>query len=142
MAVLSEFPKYMNLLVYGITVEKMQELHNHYPSCLVHYNNHQSIPCLSLGTLDVYNFVGDCGTLCITGANIASDISLDFLAEFASLSGFSKILATVCSKTPEFIVNRFLNRGWEVVKKSKSNRNPEKEHYIMLLSIDCVHKGY
>ena len=142
MAVLSEFPKHMNLLVYGITVEKMRELHNHYPSCFVYYDNHQTIPCLGLDNLGVYNFVGDCGTLYITGANIASDISLDFLAEFASLSGFSNILATVCSKTPEFIIDRFLKKGWKIVKKSNSNRNPAREHYILLLSIDCVHKGY
>lgn len=142
MANLSELSKHMAVLEYGITVEKMRELHNHYPSCSVSYDNDLTIPCLYLDNLNVYNFVGDCGTLYITGANTASDISLDFLAEFASLSGFSNILATICQKYPELVVNRFKDRGWEIVRKSHSNRNPEREHYIMLLSIDCVHKGY
>lgn len=138
---LSEFDPYVSLLTYGINVKDMQSLHNKYPHCDVSYCT-TGHPCLYIDNLGVCNFEGDCGTLYITGANIASDSSLDFLAEFASLSGFSKILATICKKNPEPLVTMFTDRGWEVVKKSKSNRNPDKEHCIMLLSIDCVHKGY
>ena len=138
---LSEFHPNLSLLTWGISVEDMQSLHNKYPHCVVSYCA-VGFPCLCIDQLVVHNFEGDCGTLYIHGTNNASDDSLAFLAEFASLSGFSKILATICERKPEATVTKFLNKGWEVVKKSKSNRNPAKEHYIMLLSIDCVHKGY
>lgn len=138
---LSTFNPYVSLLIWGINVKDMQSLHNKYPHCDVAYCT-ASTPCLYIDNLSVYNFNGDCGTLYIENAYMASDSSLDFLAEFASLSGFSNILATVCLAKPESVVNMFLNRGWRIVKNSKSNRNPDKEHYVMLLSIDCVHKGY
>lgn len=138
---LSELNPNISLLSWGINVSKLQELHNNYPQCVLCYSDNQ-VPCLFIDNICVYNFIGDCGTLYINNANKANDNSLALLAEFASFSGFSNILATVCSKTPEPIINMFLNRGWRIVKKSKSNRNPKKEHYVLLLSIDCVHKGY
>lgn len=141
MSNLSELNPNISLLTWGITVSEMQELNNKYPQCVLFYNTNP-YPCLCIDNICVNNFVGDCGTLYINSANNANDYSLALLAEFASLSGFSNILATVCSKNPEFIIYMFLNRGWRIVKNSKSNRNPEKEHYVLLLSIDCVHKGY
>lgn len=141
MAKLSDLNKNISVLTWGITVGEIQELCNKYPTCGVSYTD-SAMPCLYIDNICVYNFIGDCGTLSITNAFIASDIALDFLAEFASLSGFSKILATICKKNPEPVVTMFTDRGWEVVKKSMSNRNPKKEHYVLLLSIDCVHKGY
>lgn len=141
MAKLSDLNKNISVLVWGITVGEIQELCNKYPTCEVSYTD-SGMPCLYIDNIGVCNFKGDCGTLSIDGANIASDSSLDFLAEFASLSGFSTILATVCLANPKSVVNMFLNKGWRVVKNSESNRNPKREHYVLLLSIDCVHKGY
>jgi len=86
---------------------------------------------VDFGNAFLKNFEGDCGALYMQGANCVDDKDLECVTEFCSLSGFSKVFATVVqsgdTSTREEL---FKKHGWTLVHKGKSNRNPSKD--------DCV----
>jgi len=95
------------------------------------------------GYATLRNFEGDCGALYMQGANDVEDIDLACVTEFCSLSGFSKVFATVVQKDDTATREEmFKKHGWTLVHKGKSNRNPTKHDCVFVLILDCKYKGY
>jgi len=99
------------------------------------------------GDLSLSNFKGDCGALCLDGANYATKTALTKLIEVASKGGFSKIFATVVRKytsneeRDQDLRTRW--RGWKKINKGKSNRNQDKDDIVLVRIIKkCVFEGY
>lgn len=98
---------------------------------------------VSFGSATLRNFEGDCGALYMQGANYVDDKDLECVTEFCSLSGFSKVFATVVqSDDTTTRENLFKKHGWTLVHKGKSNRNPTKHDCVFVLIIDCKYRGY
>ena len=92
----------------------------------------------------IYNFPGDCGSLLIQGANTLNAAALKDIEEYASLSGFSKLFATIVT-SKDYADNQMeiMKRlGWKCVSKGYSNRNPEKRDYVMFKRVKCSYHGY
>lgn len=96
------------------------------------------------GSACLQNFTGDCGALILTGANSVTEKDLQDVKEYASLSGFSKIFATiVTSKTyADRQLKIFEDANFQCISKGNSNRNDHKKDYVMFIRIDCDYKGY
>jgi len=97
------------------------------------------------GDLSLSNFKGDCGALCLDGANYATKTALTKLIEVASKGGFSKIFATMVMRDAlsSKSYKAFQDTGWITVKIGKSNRNPSKDDIVLVKYIDdCEYKGY
>lgn len=106
---------------------------------------------ITFGSLLIKNFPGDCGALTLSGANYAKKEDLQAVVEFASMSGFSKIFATVVADMENkyykpagsdavaaFKALRFIK-----VNQGKSNRNPNKDDFVFVKIIrNPIHKGY
>lgn len=134
---------FLPTLKWGLIPSKVLALMEKHQKYDVSYNEGNiGTACLCVRNTLVYNFIGDCGTLYLSGANNAQTSDLAFIEEYASQSGFSNIFATICKPDTAESVKIFKDRGWEEIHRSDSNRNPGKEHHVMFLHIDCVHKGY
>lgn len=133
--------EYTQILTWGLEKKDLLELLKEHPACNVKYYEYTT-PYLAVNCVAVYNFMGDCGSLYLSGANYADRAGLAFIKDFASHSGFSNIFATVCKTDATNTMAIFKEMGWEEIYTSASNRNPEKEHHVLFLYIDCVKKGY
>ena len=82
------------------------------------------------------------------GANYAKEDTLKDVLRFCSLSGFSKIFATIVGNESYChaitrAVESFKKARFKLVYKGKSNRNPEKDDYVFVKYIrNCKYKGY
>jgi hypothetical protein len=93
--------------------------------------------------LGLSNFQGDCGSLLITDANSATSRNVALVIEYASLSGFDKLFATVCSSRIADAVGAFTSNGFKIVSSAPSNRNPTKTSVVLFYLIsNPKHKGY
>lgn len=95
--------------------------------------------------LQVRNFPGDCGALMLRGANSASYDQLKDVLKYASLSGFSKIFATVVGEEVYLkeALAAFKKARFKLVAKGNSNRNAYKYDYVFVKYIrNCKYKGY
>ena len=121
----------MGTLYWGLTVTqiKKQITTNVYVT-----KEETDNPVLTIDNMTLTNFPGDCGALCLASANHATNQKLKTVYKYASLSGFSKIFATVVGKE-DFIkeaVAAFKANKWKCVYKGKSNRNPKKSDYVFV----------
>jgi len=126
----------MVTLTWGLNDERIKEK---FPGAYFG-NKYLSLP--KGGT--IYNFPGDCGSLLVQGANCLSAAALADIEEYASLSGFSKLFATIVT-SKNYADNQMelmKSLGWKCVSKGYSNRNPEKRDYVMFKRIKCHYKGY
>lgn len=106
---------------------------------------------LSLGNITLKNFPGDCGSLVMIYANRATEEDLARAVKYASLSGFTKIFATVVGATEpkqwsvpiNDAVAAFKKARFKLVHHGKSNRNPDKDDYVFVKIIrNPKHRGY
>ena len=141
-----------NLLVYPLCwgmrkgdmknyLEKHHPLVNFYHSCPGTGVGKENI---ILGNIRVYNFIGDCGTVYLCGANEATKHELDAVVDLMSECGFSKIFATIVQypkyiKRPEQV---FIDAGFTIVDDGFSNRNDAKRDIVLFKRIDCKYRGY
>ncbi len=137
---------YIYPLNWGLSISQYKKYLKNHPS--VHFN--YNINCatgansISVNSLSVFNFVGDCGAVYLCGANEADAETLNIVLKLMSLCGFSKIFATVVGKdkyiTPALEV--FKKAEFTVVSDGFSNRNEEKRDVVFFKRIDCEYKGY
>lgn len=131
-----------NKLLWGITVEEIKKFYSN-----IRHKSDSSWGggVLIFGSTEVRVFVGDCSSIVINNAVGADDSTLKAVLKYASLSGFSKIFATVVG-TPLYIdyaVQAFKKNRFICVHKGKSNRNPHKDDYVFVKIIrNPVKKGY
>lgn len=128
-------------LTWGL---KESEIHKYFPTVMIGERS------LGFNSVSLLNFPGDCGALILTGANYAKKEDLQAVVKFASMSGFSKIFATVVAP-PE---NQYDTRAKDAVaafkalrfikvNQGKSNRNPNKDDFVFVKIIrNPLHKGY
>ena len=99
-----------------------------------------------VGPLLLSNFPGDCGALVMQRANSATKENLNFVKEFASRNGFSKVFATVvCGQSDALdkLKHAYRAAGWKKVHEGNSNRNSHKTDIVYCLVIrNCKYKGY
>jgi hypothetical protein len=132
-----------NKLCWGITVEKIKKF---YPDIRYVEEHNWGGGKLIFDSVVVRVFEGDCGALVISNANYADDFTLKAILKYASLSGFSKIFATVVG--PEYTsirsaISAFKKNRFICVHKGKSNRNPDKDDYVFVKIIrNPIKKGY
>ena len=106
-----------------------------------------SVGYVKINGVFIRNFPADCGAVFLTGANAVSTDALKDVVKFCSMSGFSKIFATVVFH-PQYsrlhqVLDAFKAARFKLVFKGKSNRNPEKNDYVFVKYIrNCKHKGY
>lgn len=125
-------------LTWGL---KESQIKKHFPTVRILKNS------LVSGSVRVQNFPGDCGSLIITGANWATKQDLKDAVKFASMSGFSKIFATVVADmdydSAQRTVKAFKSQRFICVNHGKSNRNPHKDDFVFVKIIrNPIHKGY
>lgn len=124
-------------LTWGMSLEDIKQQLDSNAS--VYGNN------LLIHNMNLTNFNGDCGAIYLTNANTATKEKLKTVEKYASLSGFSKIFATVVGK-PEYLeraLYAFRSNKWKCVAKGKSNRNETKDDYVFVKYIrNCKYKGY
>lgn len=128
-------------LTWGL---RESEIRKHFPTALIGDSG------LVLGSLRIQNFPGDCGTLVLSGANYAKKKDLQDVVKFASMSGFSKIFATVVATlenkhntSAKDAVATFKALRFIKVNQGKSNRNPNKDDFVFVKIIrNPIHKGY
>ena len=130
------FDDYLPTLGHGITRLELRALAQKYK---LEISNGDYI---RVGSMTIRTAFTDCGALQITGANYATKTYLAFIEEYASLSGFSVVIGTICMPNPDGTLRIFLNNNWKIVDEAISNRNPEKQHYVVMKRIDCIKKGY
>jgi len=99
---------------------------------------------LTIGDCTLFNFQGDCGAVCMNGANHATTATLKDVEEWCSLSGFSKIFATIVTSPASANLTKaiFEKAGWTVISEGKSNRNSMKTDIALFKRIDCKYRGY
>jgi hypothetical protein len=100
------------------------------------------VDSLYIGQLSVMNFPGDCGTLIIRNIYQPKDKDLLAVEKYASISGFSNIVGTLVSESPEIAEDTFRRLGWNLVDQGMSNRNDYKHSMLVCKTIDCEKKGY
>lgn len=103
------------------------------------------INSLRIGTTLVSEFPGDCGALCLNGANSTTKTDLENLMEITSRTGHNKLFATLVGKdiTTRKQANMFVDLGWTIINDAKSNRNPQKTDIVLFyFNPNCKKKGY
>lgn len=128
-------------LTWGLRVSQIKKT---FPTVMIHDN------FISFGSVCIQNFPGDCGALILTRANYAKKKDLQDVVKFASMSGFSKIFATVVSTldspygtSTKEAVAAFKALRFIKVNQGKSNRNPNKDDFVFVKIIrNPIHKGY
>ena len=135
-------------LCWGMQKRHMQDyLAKHHPHVSFYHNSPGTgvgRENIQIGTVSVYNFVGDCGAVYLCGANNADKKELDAVLDLMSECGFSKIFATIVQhpkyiKRPEQV---FIEAGFTIVDDGFSNRNDAKRDIVLFKRIDCKYKGY
>jgi len=138
---------HLSPLSWGLTVGAFKKfLKKNHPLANFQYNCEMDTGSnsISVNSLSVFNFVGDCGAVYLCGANGTSVETLSIVLKLMSLCGFSKIFATVVGKD-KYISNAlavFKKAGFTVVSDGFSNRNDEKRDVVFFKRIDCEYKGY
>ena len=126
-------------LNWGPTLEEIKEKYGEVSARCLPYD-YRSI---KLFGFTIMNFIGDCGSLYIQGANNATYENLRKLINFASEGGWSKIFATVVTDEPEKAKEAFKKAQFKKVSEGKSNRNPHKTDIVYVKVIkNCEYKGY
>ena len=95
-------------------------------------------------SLLLYNFPGDCGTLCMGGANDANQLGLQRVKEVASKNGFDTVIATVVKNNTSQLKKLYLSEGWVCVVEQTSNRKDhlvDKLVFVLYINV-CEFKGY
>ena len=93
----------------------------------------------------MYNFPGDCGALCLQGAHYASAETIETIKHCASLTGHSKIFATLVGKKVnlEQVLALYLAAGFKLVNEAQGNRSMGYTDYVLFYhNPDCIKKGY
>lgn len=93
----------------------------------------------------ITSFPGDCGALCLNGAQYANEATLKDIMEIASQTGHSKMFATLVGRDESVQKQKqiFIDCGWTVVNEGKSNRNSHKTDVVLFyFNPDCKKKGY
>jgi hypothetical protein len=133
-------PDHISTLIWGLAIGQMKEFAIKYGVEIYYDNNDKS---LCIGGIALQNFPGDCGALILNGANTATLKSLAIAEDYASRSGFSVIVGTICAKDVSSQLEVFKAAGWEAVNSYASNRNPDKTHVVVVKRIkNCLKKGY
>jgi hypothetical protein len=120
-------------------VEKVYENVNFFDSGNAGYG---SVRC---GNLMMYNFNGDCGALLMSGCNNASYEDIKAAQKIASTTGHSKLFGTIVCKEEyaQRAAALFKKAGFRLIKKTKSNRNPEKTDITVFYhNPNCIKTGY
>ena len=93
----------------------------------------------------MYNFPGDCGALCLQGAHNATATDIETIKHCASLTGHSKIFATLVGKKDRLAeaLALYLAAGFRLVNEAKGNRSGGYTDYVLFYhNPDCIKKGY
>lgn len=131
-------PDFCDTLTWGMTIGQMKEFVKEHKTEASYSDN-----TLYIANIELHNFPGDCGALVLSGANIATAESLAIAEDYASRSGFSVIVGTICAKDVSSQLEVFKAAGWEAVNSYASNRNPDKTHVVVVKRIkNCLKKGY
>lgn len=133
-------------LDWGIPVKECKQLADKYN---VHFQykkpttQFQGIHYIYFGHLHIQQFSGDCGMLTIGGGNYANSQALQCAEEYASRSGYDKLLLSIAFKTSD--IDMYLDRfkTWTIIHRAPSNRNPQKTSVVFFKHIpNCIKKGY
>ena len=128
-------------LGWGIPVPMITEF---YPD--VAYQQNVTPKKLNFGFVQLLNFYGDCGALTLNNAKCITQDTMKAVLQYASLSGFTKIFATVVgsdSDRQREVCKIFRDYRWKCVHKGKSNRNPRKDEFVFVKIIrKPKHIGY
>lgn len=135
----------VHTLEFGINLSEAIQLaasHGHklrYPNPTYAFSN---IDWIGVGYSSIRKFPNDCGMLTVAGGNYLNIQELKFIEEYASCSGFDKIILTI-AVFPEFL-DEYKRRytGWEIIHSAPSNRNPNKISIVFFKHVNCVKKGY
>lgn len=93
-----------------------------------HYKHYTQCIILSCGTL-ITEFPGDCGCLIIKYALYLNPELIQQILDFASLSGYSKIICTLSTEYTIDPIKQFLKDfGFKIQYTGKSNRSKAKTY--------------
>ena len=132
----------VSTLSWGIP---LKELKTFYPS--VYEGTDDNVrKYLGFDFCNLYSFPNDCGSTILTGLEYVKEPQLVSVIEYCSRSGFNLIFGTLCTDNPHMFERQralFRKFGFKASFVGRSNRNPQKNHVVLVKKIHNPKKvGY
>ena len=131
-----------NTLYWGIPLKEIKKF---YPNVYIGYNSYGQ-QYLGFDFCYLHNFPNDCGATILTGLEYVKEPQLVSVIEYCSRSGFNLIFGTLCTDNPHMFERQralFRKFGFKASFVGRSNRNPQKNHVVLVKKIHNPKKvGY